>query len=92
MMLRIVVRLAFLTLSFVFLDVHVGAQVIDLEVKGVRIQSSYNKVVRSLGRPRRDERAGEVPCRDGAKRTLHYNGLTAFLEVGGERPFGLYKA
>lgn len=66
------------------------AQTIDLDVNGIRIQASYDSIIKKLGKPISDKRKGEVPCGE-SMRTLNYDGLILMLEVGGLEPLGLYK-
>ena len=54
-------------------------QTIKLEVKGVDIGTSYEDVLRQLGKPLSSKKRGTNPC-GGTKLTLRYSGLTVNLD------------
>jgi len=56
-----------------------AAQTIDFKVKGVGIATSYQTVLRQLGKPLSSRKGGTNPC-GGKKQVLRYSGLTITLD------------
>lgn len=63
----------------VLLPLSICSQTIDLNVRGIKIGTTQQAVLRKLGKPRSTTRGGYYPCDDGPKRTLKYPGLVLKL-------------
>lgn len=82
--------LMIVTVTFGLSSALTAQTVFRADVNGLGVGSGYKQIIRKLGKPNSDIRRGEVPC-GNSLRTLRYNGLILYLEVGGTRPLGLYK-
>lgn len=78
-------RLLFISFTIVALSLTASAQVIDLQVKDVKIGTPYSEVIKKLGKPLLSKKGGSFPCdTDNSMLTLRYPGLIINLIEAGD--------
>jgi hypothetical protein len=78
-------KIIFLVLIFLISSTNILSQNIELlEVKGIKIGTSYSDVLEKLGKPKSVVEGGEFPCDSGKFWTVRYSGLIFKILEGNE--------
>ena len=58
---------------------------LDFEVNGIKSGTSYDEIVKRIGKPLRSQDLGKDDCNDRDMRTIYYKGLAIELESDGTK-------